>query len=94
MFCLRQSIKDDAVETRDNRDKHVAYMKRHAASVDIVDKIVVRHVHLHDQNLTRKYIIMQLYSSNDSSWLGSVVVGRRTSDRKIAGSTPGRCIAG
>ena len=27
---------------------------------------------------------------------GSVVwwVGRRTSDRKIAGSTPGRCIAG
>ena len=27
-------------------------------------------------------------------WLGSVVVGRRTSDRKIASSTPGRCIAG
>jgi len=26
--------------------------------------------------------------------LGSVVVGRRTSDRKIASSTPGRCIAG
>jgi len=28
------------------------------------------------------------------SWLGSVVVGRRTSDRKIASSTPGRCTAG
>jgi len=27
-------------------------------------------------------------------WLGSVVVERRTSDRKIASSTPGRCIAG
>jgi len=27
-------------------------------------------------------------------WLGSVVVGRRTSDRKIASSTPGRCTAG
>ena len=26
-------------------------------------------------------------------WLGSVVVGRRTSDRTIASSTPGRCIA-
>ena len=25
--------------------------------------------------------------------LGSVLVGRRTSDRKIASSTPGRCIA-
>ena len=28
------------------------------------------------------------------SVLGSVVVGRRTSDRKIASSTPGRCIVG
>jgi len=27
-------------------------------------------------------------------WLGSIVVGCRTSDRKIASSTPGRCIAG
>jgi len=25
-------------------------------------------------------------------WLGSVVVGRRTSDRKIASSTPGRAL--
>jgi len=30
----------------------------------------------------------------EQSWLGSVVVGRRTGDRKIASSTPGRCIAG
>ena len=28
------------------------------------------------------------------SFYGSVVVGRRTSDRKIASSTPGRCMAG
>jgi len=28
------------------------------------------------------------------TWLGSVVVGRRTCDREIAGSTPGRCTAG
>ena len=27
-------------------------------------------------------------------WLGSVVVGRRTCDREISGSTPGRCTAG
>jgi len=27
-------------------------------------------------------------------WLGSVVVGRRTCDREVASSTPGRCIAG
>ena len=26
-----------------------------------------------------------------SGWLGSVVVGRWTSDQKIAGSTPGQC---
>ena len=31
---------------------------------------------------------------NSFCWLGSVVVGRRTSDRKIAGLTPGQCIAG
>ena len=27
-------------------------------------------------------------------WLGSVVVARWTCDREVAGSTPGRCIAG
>ena len=39
---------------------------------------------------------MALYRSAVTAfltWLGSVVVGRRTSDRKIASSTPGRCIA-
>jgi len=29
-----------------------------------------------------------------SGWLGSIVVGHQTSDRKTASSTPGRCIAG
>jgi len=29
-----------------------------------------------------------------SRWLGSTVVGRRTRDREVAGSTPDRCTAG
>ena len=33
-------------------------------------------------------------TSTPLCWLGSVVIGCRTSDRKIAGLTPGRYIAG
>jgi len=38
--------------------------------------------------------ISSITSSSFLEWLDSVVVGRRTSDRKIVGSTPGRCTAG
>jgi len=43
-------------------------------------------------------LVMQVVARGHSTriigWLGSVVVGRRTGDREIVSSTPGRRIAG
>ena len=78
-------------ETVDGRKGHL--LRCHIA--DHVNHILLRHP-IEGIVIKRVCLLVRSFVSSliGLPRSGSVVVGRRTSDRKIASSTPGRCIAG